>query len=207
MLNANQLTCMYEGRVLFQSLSFTVESGEVVQITGANGAGKTSLMRFLTGLAEPESGHVDWHGEPLSAVRDTYHRQLLWLGHKPGVKATLSAEENLRFFAPASSLSARDAALAAVGLMGHEDVPLFQLSAGQQRRVALARLWLTGATLWILDEPLAALDVTAIETVSRRLEQHVQAGGSVVLTTHQPLRTLDCPFRCVQLTDEKAQAA
>lgn len=204
MLHANQLTCVYEERVLFESLSFTVQAGEVVQIAGANGSGKTSLLRLLTGLTQPESGSVCWHGERLSRVRDSFHQQLLWIGHKPGVKATLSAEENLRFFYPQSALQAREAALAAVGLAGYEDLPLFQLSAGQQRRSALARLWLSEAALWILDEPLAALDVAAIETLTRRLEKHVQAGGSVVLTTHQPLRALNCPLRVVTLCDGEA---
>lgn len=207
MLHANQLTCVYDERVLFQSLSFTVNAGEVVQVTGANGAGKTSLLRLLTGLMQPESGSVCWHGEPLTAVRDAFHQQLLWLGHKPGVKATLSPEENLRFYYPRSALAAREAALAAIGLAGYDDLPLFQLSAGQQRRSALARLWLTDAAFWILDEPLAALDVGAVETLTRRLEQHVQAGGSVVLTTHQPLRTLACPLRVVPLHGGEAYAA
>ena len=203
MLNANQLTCVYDERVLFQSLSFSVNRGEIVQIVGANGAGKTSLLRVLTGLTRPESGDVSWHGERLADAREIYHRQLLWMGHKPGVKATLSAEENLRFFYPRSTSASREAALSAIGLAGYEDLPLYQLSAGQQHRSALARLWMTDAVIWILDEPLAALDVVAIETVTRQLEQHVQAGGCVVLTTHQPLRALNCPFRAVELVGEE----
>ncbi|MFA1052369.1 heme ABC exporter ATP-binding protein CcmA, partial [Klebsiella pneumoniae] len=111
-----------------------------------------------------------------------------WLGHKPGVNAALTADENLRFFFPASRLQQRESALAAVGLAGYEDLPLSQLSAGQQRRVALTRLWLTDAPLWILDEPFTALDATAMETLTRRLEQHARQGGCAILTTHQPLR-------------------
>lgn len=207
MLHANQLTCVYEERVLFESLSFTVESGEVVQIAGANGSGKTSLLRLLAGLTQPESGDVRWGGERLSRARDTFHQQLLWIGHKPGVKTALTAEENLRLFYPRSTLEAREAALAAIGLAGFEDLPLFQLSAGQQRRSALARLWLSDAALWILDEPLAALDVSAIEIVTRRLEKHVHRGGSVVLTTHQPLRSLNCPLRVLTLSGGEAYAS
>jgi heme exporter protein A len=207
MLFADQLTCIYGERVLFQAFSLTIKRGELVQIAGANGAGKTSLLRLLTGLAQPESGGVYWCGEPLVTVREDFHQNLLWLGHKPGVKAALTAEENLHFFYPHSAPGAREEALAAVGLAGYEDLPLFQLSAGQQRRGALARLWMTGATLWILDEPLTALDVAAIETLMRRLEQHVQNGGSVVLTTHQKLRPLDCPVRTVELPDWEACVA
>ncbi|MER1976530.1 ATP-binding cassette domain-containing protein, partial [Pseudocitrobacter faecalis] len=113
MLHANQLTCVYEERVLFESLSFTVEPGEVVQIAGENGSGKTSLLRLLTGLTQPESGYVCWQGERLSRVRDTFHQQMLWIGHKPGVKASLTADENLRLFYPRSTLEAREAALLA----------------------------------------------------------------------------------------------
>lgn len=203
MLDANQLTCIYDERVLFQSLSFSVKRGEMVQIAGENGAGKTSLLRVLTGLRQPESGSVSWQGKPLANVRETFHQQLLWMGHKPGVKAPLSAEENLRWLYPRSTSVSREAALSAVGLAGYEDLPLYQLSAGQQHRSALARLWMTDAALWILDEPLAALDVAAIETVTHQLERHVQAGGSVVLTTHQPLRALNCPFRAVELCGEE----
>ncbi|WP_421355912.1 cytochrome c biogenesis heme-transporting ATPase CcmA [Pseudocitrobacter faecalis] len=207
MLQANQLTCVYEERVLFESLSFTVEPGEVVQIAGENGSGKTSLLRLLTGLTQPESGYVCWQGERLSRVRDTFHQQMLWIGHKPGVKASLTADENLRLFYPRSTLEAREAALLAIGLAGFEDLPLYQLSAGQQRRSALARLWLSDAALWILDEPLAALDVAAIETLTHRLEKHVHRGGSVVLTTHQPLRSLDCPLRVLRLSGGEAYAS
>lgn len=207
MLHANQLTCVYEERVLFESLSFTVEPGEVVQIAGENGSGKTSLLRLLTGLTQPESGYVCWQGERLSRVRDTFHQQMLWIGHKPGVKASLTADENLRLFYPRSTLEAREAALLAIGLAGFEDLPLYQLSAGQQRRSALARLWLSDAALWILDEPLAALDVAAIETLTHRLEKYVQRGGSVILTTHQPLRSLDCPLRVLRLSGGEAYAS
>ncbi|HIG8797901.1 TPA: cytochrome c biogenesis heme-transporting ATPase CcmA [Raoultella terrigena] len=199
MLHAEQLTCIYDERLLFQALTLTVNRGEMLQVSGDNGSGKTSLLRLLCGLARPESGVVSWQGEPLSSVRDAFHQQLLWCGHKPGVKAALTADENLRFFFAQTSPRAREEALAAMGLAGYEDVALSQLSAGQQRRVALTRLWLTSATLWILDEPFTALDATAVERLTRRLEQHVQAGGSVILTTHQPLRALACPLRTLRL--------
>ncbi|WEF30050.1 cytochrome c biogenesis heme-transporting ATPase CcmA [Klebsiella aerogenes] len=202
MLHAERLTCIFDDRLLFQHLTLTLSSGELLQVAGDNGAGKTSLLRILCGLARPESGVVRWQGQPLAKVRDCFHQQLLWLGHKPGVKAALTADENLRFFFPASSAQAREAALAAVGLVGYEDIPLSQLSAGQQRRVALTRLWLTEAPLWILDEPFTALDATAIETLTRRLEQHALRGGGVILTTHQPLRPLSCPLRTLRLRGE-----
>lgn len=206
-LHAEGLSCIFDDRVLFQALTVTVKRGELLLVPGDNGAGKTSLLRILCGLARPESGGVSWHGRPLARVREEFHRQLLWLGHKTAVKTALTADENLRFFFPDALPQAREAALAATGLAGYEDLPLSQLSAGQQRRVALTRLWLTAAPLWILDEPFTALDAAASETLSRRLEQHVLAGGSVILTTHQPLRALACPRRMLRLGAEtEAQA-
>ncbi len=178
MLHAERLTCIVDDRPLFAALTLSLAAGELLQIAGDNGAGKTSLLRILCGLARPESGVVSWQGQPLAKVRESFHRQLLWLGHKPGVNAALTADENLRFFFPASRLQQRESALAAVGLAGYEDLPLSQLSAGQQRRVALTRLWLTDAPLWILDEPFTALDATAIETLTRRLEQHARQGDA-----------------------------
>ena len=160
MLHAERLTCIVDDRPLFAALTLSLAAGELLQVAGDNGAGKTSLLRILCGLARPESGVVSWQGQPLAKVRESFHRQLLWLGHKPGVNAALTADENLRFFFPASRLQQRESALAAVGLAGYEDLPLSQLSAGQQRRVALTRLWLTDAPLWILDEPFTALDAT-----------------------------------------------
>lgn len=177
MLHAERLTCIVDDRPLFAALTLSLAAGELLQVAGDNGAGKTSLLRILCGLARPESGVVSWQGQPLAKVRESFHRQLLWLGHKPGVNAALTADENLRFFFPASRLQQRESALAAVGLAGYEDLPLSQLSAGQQRRVALTRLWLTDAPLWILDEPFTALDATAMETLTRRLEQHARQGG------------------------------
>lgn len=200
MLEAQNLTCVRDERVLFSALSFSVAPGEVVQVAGANGAGKTSLLRILSGLASPESGLVRWCGEPVSRAREDYHRELLWLGHQPGVKSVMTADENLRFFHPGESQDARWNALAAVGLVGYEDVPVAQMSAGQQRRVALARLWLSKARLWILDEPFTALDVAGVEKLTRRFEQHAAQGGTVLLTTHQPLRPLACTLRCITLS-------
>ncbi|NDJ56923.1 cytochrome c biogenesis heme-transporting ATPase CcmA [Enterobacteriaceae bacterium 4M9] len=205
MLDAQNLTCVRDERVLFSALSFSVAPGEVVQVAGVNGAGKTSLLRILSGLASPESGEVYWCQEPLSRAREDYHRELLWLGHQPGVKSVMTADENLRFFHPTESQDARWHALASVGLVGYEDVPVAQMSAGQQRRVALARLWLSSARLWILDEPFTALDIAGVEKLTKRIEYHAAAGGTVLLTTHQPLRPLACTLRCITLQAEVAQ--
>ncbi|EBC0441298.1 cytochrome c biogenesis heme-transporting ATPase CcmA, partial [Salmonella enterica subsp. enterica serovar Taksony] len=167
MLEARDLYCERDERTLFSGLSFTVEAGEWVQVTGGNGAGKTTLLRLLTGLARPDGGEVYWQGEPLRRVRDSFHRSLLWIGHQPGIKTRLTARENLHFFHPGDGARLPEA-LAQAGLAGFEDVPVARLSAGQQRRVALARLWLTRAALWVLDEPFTAIDVNGVARLTRR---------------------------------------
>lgn len=135
---------------------------------------------------------------------DSYHQQLLWIGHQPGIKTRLSALENLRFFHHDGDIAQCLAALAQAGLAGYEDIPVNQLSAGQQRRVALARLWLTRARLWILDEPFTAIDVNGVERLTQRMAQHTEQGGIVILTTHQPLNVETDKVRRIALTSERA---
>lgn len=204
MLEARELLCERDDRILFSELSFRVTAGEWVQITGSNGAGKTTLLRLLTGLARPDAGEVCWQGQPLHQVRDSYHQELLWIGHQPGIKTRLSALENLSFFHHDGDTAQCLAALAQAGLAGYEDIPVNQLSAGQQRRVALARLWLTRARLWILDEPFTAIDVNGVERLTQRMAQHTEQGGIVILTTHQPLNVETNKVRRIALTSERA---
>ncbi|TNV18049.1 cytochrome c biogenesis heme-transporting ATPase CcmA [Buttiauxella sp. B2] len=187
MLDAINLTCVRDDRMLFSELSFSVSSGEMVQIAGKNGAGKTSLLRILAGLAQPDEGEVKWQNEGLSRIRYQYNQDLLWLGHQPGIKTVLTAFENLSFYHANGAQSLRWQALTEVGLLGFEDVPVNQLSAGQQRRVALARLWLSSHKLWILDEPFTAIDVAGVDKLTQQLQRHTKNGGMVILTTHQPL--------------------
>lgn len=202
MLDAINLTCVRDDRVLFSELSFTVCPGEMVQIAGKNGAGKTSLLRILAGFAQPENGEVKWQGEGLSRARYQYHQDLLWLRHQPGIKNVLTAFENLSFYHANSAENLRWQALTEVGLLGFEDVPVNQLSAGQQRRVALARLWLSSQKLWILDEPFTAIDVTGVEKLTRQLKLHTEQGGMVILTTHQPLALSN--VRKIHLQEKRA---
>ena len=200
MLEARELLCERDERTLFSGLSFTLNAGEWVQITGSNGAGKTTLLRLLTGLSRPDAGEVLWQGQPLHQVRDSYHQNLLWIGHQPGIKTRLTALENLHFYHREGDTAQCLEALAQAGLAGFEDIPVNQLSAGQQRRVALARLWLTRATLWILDEPFTAIDVNGVD----RLAQHTEQGGIVILTTHQPLNVAESKIRRISLTQTRA---
>lgn len=187
MLDAIELTCTRDERTLFRALSFTVSAGEMVQVTGQNGAGKTSLLRILAGLSQAEEGEVCWQGKAIVRQRDGYHQDLLWLGHQPGIKSALTAFENISFFHADCAEPQRLQALAQAGLLGFEDVPVHQLSAGQRRRVALARTWLSPARLWILDEPFTAIDAAGVEKLSQQMARHTGEGGMVILTTHQPL--------------------
>lgn len=199
MLEAVNLSCERHARTLFSDLSFTVSPGALVQITGENGAGKTTLLRILTGLAQPEEGGVTWRGEPLSDVRGHFHQHLLWMGHRPGVNARLTARENLRFYHQ-DTREALDAALRSVGLEGEENTPANRLSAGQLRRIALARLWLSRAPLWILDEPFTAIDAAGVALLTQRLVAHAQRGGAVIFTSHQPLAVAS--LRQISLTGD-----
>ena len=202
MLEVQGLNCIRDERALFTELGFVIHPGELVQVEGPNGEGKTSLLRILAGLASSDGGKILWKGEETRRSRDGYHSDLLYIGHHPGVKAVLTPYENLSFFQKASGKADDSAiwdALAKVGLVGYEDVPVAQLSAGQHRRVALARLWLSSAPLWILDEPLTAIDKQGVEHLTRLFEEHAQSGGIVILTTHQDMISARCPIRKIKL--------
>lgn len=206
MLEVSQLTAIRDERILFESLSFTIGSGELVQIEGRNGTGKTTLLRIVTGLGDRDTGEIFWNGENIESNRDVYHEDLLFLGHSTGVKRDLTAYENLRFYLSVHSKQATSkeeiySALVKVGLAGREDVPVAQLSAGQQRRVALARLWLSQHKLWILDEPLTAIDKQGVKVLESLFLSHAEKGGIVVLTTHQDMFTDNPKLRKIKLGD------
>ncbi len=191
-LEANALECVRGGRTLFQNLSFSLGAGELLEVRGANGSGKTSLLRILCGLLAPAAGHVLWRGEKISALKEEYLKELAYLGHANGVKAELSAAENLRIHYGLAEGRRPDeerilAALERLGLGGSGRRPAKTLSQGQQRRLALARLLVSGRALWILDEPLTALDGAAVRLVQSVIGEHLEGGGLAVLTTHQPL--------------------
>ncbi len=190
LLSARQLSCIRQDRVLFQQLDVNVTAGQLLQIAGKNGAGKSSLLRILAALAEPEEGQLYYRQAAVQQVINDYAANLCYIGHHSGVHEQLTARENMRFWqaATAEGQTFDDyALLGQLGLAGLEDVPCRMLSAGQQRRVSLARLWFTRRQLWILDEPFTALDQVAIAMLQQHFLAHLQQGGAIVLTTHQKL--------------------
>ena len=205
MLEVSNLTAIRDDRVLFENLQFEIKPGELVQIEGRNGTGKTTLLRIVTGLGDREEGIIKWKGEEVEKSRDVFHQDLLFLGHQTGVKRELTALENLRFYQSIHNNRSSEeeifAALAHVGLAGREDVPVAQLSAGQQRRVALARLWLSNQILWILDEPLTAIDKQGVKVLESLFASHADNGGIVVLTTHQDMFADSPKLRKIKLGD------
>ena len=194
MLRVRSLECIRDDRSLFSDLNFTVSAGELVAIEGRNGCGKTSLLRILCGIRLPDSGDVEWEGTPIGKLGPEYHEAMSWVAHSDGVKLDLTPRENLNF---ASALGARredadiEDVLDRVGLFALEDVPTRVLSAGQKRRLALSRLLMTRASLWILDEPLSSLDRAGIELFEQLLLEHLEAGGMTIMTTHHRLTLPD----------------
>ena len=195
MLEARGLTCVRGERELFSGLDLQVFAGQCLHIRGENGVGKTSLLRLLTGLASPESGEVLWSGQPIKKESSAYHANLLFLGHRDALKEDLSALENLRMYAAIDGieLSDQDAftSLWRFGLKGREDLPVNCLSAGQKKRVLMARMLTRRAQVWILDEPFNALDTHAVQELQDLIAEHLEANGLVVLTSHQPLSIPD----------------
>ncbi len=190
-LLARELECLRGDIPLFAGLSFGVAPGQILQIEGANGSGKTSLLRILAGLSPPSEGEVLWRGESIARKRAAFFAEIAYLGHHLGLKAELSVGENLRLsFALNGTPPSRarvEQALDQVGLADREELPVRALSAGQRQRVALARLVSSAAALWILDEPFTALDVGGIALVQKLLEAHAERGGMAVLTSHQAI--------------------
>lgn len=201
MLSATNLYCERDDRVLFSNLDFAVEAGQVWQITGANGSGKTTLLRLLSGLNQSWSGELQWKGQPRKHAALDFSASVFYLGHAPAIKKSLTARENLRWFC-ASQGKGDDAAISKAletfSLAGYEDFPVFQMSAGQQRRVSLARLYLTEANLWILDEPFTALDRRGVEFLEQFLAEHAAKRGTVILTTHHEL-SMPCHINVLDL--------
>ena len=188
-LEAKKLQCTRGDRELFSDLSFQLSAKQLMRLEGRNGSGKTTLLRTLCGLYMPDQGEILWCGSSIKQQDEAFRKDLFYLGHNNAIKADLTVIENLRINSNLAGETVNDddllEALDKIGLYAFEDFPTRQLSQGQKRRVSLARLLLTKAKLWILDEPFVALDFAAVELLQTIIAKHVEDGGMVILTTHQ----------------------
>lgn len=203
MLEARNLACVRGDHQLFSGLNFKLSAGEIMQVEGENGSGKTSLLRTLCGLMMPAEGEILWRDENVRVADEEYYAEMIYLGHLNAIKDELSALENLRISAGMDGLQVDEKralqVLRRLGLRGRESLPVKVLSQGQRRRVALSRLLVSDAALWILDEPLAALDVHAVDLMQELIAEHLTRHGMVIFTTHQPLHVAGVEMRRLAL--------
>lgn len=187
-------------RCLFRDLSFALNAGELLLVQGANGSGKTSLLRAISGLLGFETGDLRWRGVPTARDRQSFHAEIVWLAHRVGFKGDLTLIENLRFETGlrAASLAGLEAVLERLSLSRLTALPLRSLSAGQQRRVALARMLISDARLWLMDEPFANLDAAGQRLVIGLVAEHLAAGGASIVAAHQDVQ-IDAPTHRILL--------
>lgn len=204
MLEVTGLACARGEHQLFASLSFALSGGELLQVQGENGSGKTTLLRTLCGYIQPLAGEIRWQGQNIRELDEEYHADIIYLGHLNAIKDELNALENLRISSALSGCAVSEsvaiAALRRMGLRGRETFPVKVLSQGQRRRVALARLLINKAPLWILDEPLTALDVGAVGLMQDLIAEHLDKRGMVIFTTHQALEVAGVETRRLSLS-------
>ncbi len=202
MLQINNLAGTRGERLLFKNLSFAVNGGELLLIKGRNGAGKTSLLRLICGLATPETGEILWDGESIANIRSEYFRSLVFVGHDNGVNLDLTVQENLHFHQAIKgnpSAHSIPEVLERLGISRYLKVPCRFLSAGQKRRVALGRLAISDARLWLLDEPFTSLDERALDAVKNLIIQHLDQGRLCLATSHQTIDWRDSKVNQIRL--------
>jgi len=201
-LEVSGLECIRQDIILFQDINFKLRSGDLLQIDGVNGSGKSSLLRLLAGLMQQNAGEISWQGKEISRCRYDYQQVISYIGHLNGVKDALTALENLQVMvalAGSKSEISLSHALDQLELTGMETVPLSRMSAGQKRRVALARLLVTKAAIWLLDEPFTSLDASGKLLIERLITEHCTRGGIIVFSTHQPMEIEGCSIVHIHL--------
>lgn len=203
MLEAINLTCIRGDRLLFREVNFCLASGGLLELRGPNGGGKTSLLRILCGLATPAAGEVRWNGANIRTLREEYFASLAYVAHLNGVKDELTALENLlvagRVAGRELSKHEGEATLESVGLINQRHLPARVLSAGQRRRLTLARLLAARAKLWLLDEILTSLDDLGVDLVRKLITEHVGSGGLAIVATHQDLNLSPPGFQTMNI--------
>ena len=200
LLSGTELCLLRGERCLFRELNFALSAGELMLVQGANGCGKTSLLRAIAGLLELETGYISWQGVPTTKDRQSFSGDLVWMAHRVGFKGDLTLVENLRFEAGlrSASLAEIDAVLDRLRLSSLTDLPLRSLSAGQQRRVALARMLTSDARLWLMDEPFTNLDRDGRMLVEDLISEHLAEDGLCIVAAHQDVR-LEVPMQRLNL--------
>lgn len=196
------LECTRQDIILFRDINFGLNAGQILQIDGVNGSGKTSLIRILAGLIQPTAGEVYWRGVPVADCRYEFQREISYIGHLNGIKEGLTALENLRVARDLANIKASanfPGILGRIGLAGMEEVYVNAMSAGQRRRLALARLLIDSKRIWLLDEPFTSLDAEGKVTVEQMISDHSNNGGIIVFATHQPLEIKDCTLTRIHL--------
>ena len=204
MLEISNLACVRGDHQLFSGLNFSLGPGELMQVQGENGSGKTSLLRTLCGFMQPAAGEIRWHGQEVHKLGEEYYAEMIYLGHLNAIKDELNALENLCISAGLAGYAVEEkealAALRRMGLRRREYLQVKVLSQGQRRRVALSRLLVADASLWILDEPLTALDIGAVGLMQELIGEHLSKGGMAIFTTHQPLQVAGIETRQLMLS-------
>jgi len=205
LLEGRDLGAIRGETILFRGLGVHVDAGEVVRLAGPNGCGKTTLLKMLAGLREPDFGTVLWNDKPTTRQRSDWHDAMLFIGHKTGISPELTAPENLALWGglrDSGALARIDQAMAELDIARLASIPVAALSAGQKQRVALCRLVLCPAQLWLLDEPLTALDAAGQEWLEERLLQHAEQGGAAIVSTHQAFAENNPRVRLFSLADK-----
>ena len=205
--NIKNLECIRRDNILFQSLNFCVEDGGLLQIDGVNGCGKSSLLQMCAGLIQATEGEITWNGENITACRYQFQSDISYFGHSNGVKAALTAQENMNVMHALSGSTLKiDYALILkqIGLAGMEDVLLSRMSAGQKRRIGLTRLFMANSKLWLLDEPFNALDRYGKVILEQLIVKHCSDGGMVIFATHQPMEIDGYPLMHIHLGKDDA---
>jgi heme exporter protein A len=203
-LSFNQLGCSKGGRVLFKDIHCALGAGKWLYVAGANGVGKTSLLRMVCGLATVDTGEICWNGTPIQAQPDTYRQALCYLGHLNALQESMTVNENLAFMAALGGFTLDEAHARAVltrlGVGGRGAQLVRHLSQGQKRRVSLCRLLLRQAQLWVLDEPFVAMDEAGVQLLADLIATHLSTGGMAVVTSHQQVPIGAFPAQRLELS-------
>jgi len=194
-LKVKKISCSRGYRQLFGDLSFELRAGQLLLVEGENGSGKSTLLKIISGLRRPDDGEVTWNGDEIDSLASLYSQQIVWLSHRNGINTSLTAKENIQVAAnlAKSKIKNLSSILARVGLEGYENTTVRQFSAGMKRRLALSRLLLNKATLWILDEPQTALDKAGMQLLEELIEHHVKNDGMVIMSSHHSVQFKTIP--------------